>query len=198
MALVSVDKVAKALNTGVRSVQRLVLEGMPRAERGRYDIGQCLLWYVRYLQKIIESKGLAVEDAVGASLRQERQRLIKAQADREELELGARRGELVPVAMYEQEVGVTFNVLRQRLLTLPAQLAPHLEGENRAVIKARLDKAIREALTALVNEFANGTADHTGTAGLDSPGQGPSGAPAAGSASDAEGQRVGRAKSHPA
>jgi phage terminase Nu1 subunit (DNA packaging protein) len=196
MALVGVEKVARALNIGVRRVQQLVAEGMPRPEKGKYDVGLCLMWYVRYLQKALERREIP-QDAIGASLRQERQRLVKAQADREELELGARRGELVPATVYEQEVGVIFTVLRQRLLTLPARLAPHLEGENRTVVKARLDKAIREALTALANEFANGTADHPGTAGQDSERSGPPGAATAGSAADAEGQRVGRAQPHP-
>jgi phage terminase Nu1 subunit (DNA packaging protein) len=150
------------------------------------------MWYVRYLQKALERREIP-QDAIGASLRQERQRLIKAQADREELELSARRGELIPVDVYEKELGEIFTVLRQRLLTLPARLAPHLEGENRIVVKTRLDNAIREALNALSNEFANGNADHTGASGTDSRGQGQTSTAIASTAADAEGQRVGRA-----
>lgn len=197
MALVSVDKVAKALNTGVRSVQRLVLEGMPRAERGKYDLAQCMLWYIRYLQKIVESRGLSTEDAVGASLRQERQRLIKAQADREELELSARRAELMPVALYGERIAAFTMTVRQRLLMLPARVAPQLEGENRVVIKAKLEQAVRGTLAALSEELINGDGHKTGVAGPHSR-TGEAGGASGSAPADAQNQRVGRAESHPA
>jgi hypothetical protein len=50
MALVTVEQVATSLNVSSRRVQQLTTEGMPRAERVRYDLIACLEWYVRYLQ----------------------------------------------------------------------------------------------------------------------------------------------------
>lgn len=201
MALVGVNKVAKALNVEARTVQRLVNEGMPKAAHGKYDLGACLLWYVRYLQAALERalghRGNG-EDSLGKKLREERTGLIKAQREREELELAARREELIPVAIYEQEVATLFTVLQRRLLTMPARLAPHLEGENRTTIKARLDQAVRGDLTALATELANGNG-HADTGSVSgSPGHGSSGATATRAAAEPEGERVGRAAQNPA
>ena len=50
MALVSVESVAGAMDLDPRRVQQLaVREGMPKAGRGRYDLGKCMAWYIRYL-----------------------------------------------------------------------------------------------------------------------------------------------------
>jgi hypothetical protein len=49
---VTVDKIAEAFMISERAVQRLVIyEGMPRKNRGEYDLYKSLEWYVRHLQK---------------------------------------------------------------------------------------------------------------------------------------------------
>jgi phage terminase Nu1 subunit (DNA packaging protein) len=49
MALVSVHKVSEAFGVSARTVQQLVLRGMPREAHGEYDLTKCMLWYARYL-----------------------------------------------------------------------------------------------------------------------------------------------------
>ncbi|HMI51688.1 MAG TPA: hypothetical protein VK525_09255 [Candidatus Saccharimonadales bacterium] len=47
---VTVDKIAEAFGISERSVQRLVIyDGMPRQNRGEYDLDVCRLWYINYL-----------------------------------------------------------------------------------------------------------------------------------------------------
>jgi phage terminase Nu1 subunit (DNA packaging protein) len=195
MALVSVDKVAKALNVTVRRVNQLVHEGMPREDRGKYDLAQCMLWYIRYLQKALERREVPTDDGVGASLRVERQRLIRTQADHAELDLAVARAELVPIATYEQNVSRQIMAARQHFLTLPARIAPQLEGENRNIIRTRLDLAVRGALTAMAAEANNVAANTSGsTASTNGSERAPGGN--VGAAADTEGKRVGRRKSN--
>jgi hypothetical protein len=79
--LANVERVAQALNLDKRRVQQLVKEGMPRAERGLYDPIKCLLWYVRYLQAALEKKAVPMPDGSLTGEREERVRLIRADAD---------------------------------------------------------------------------------------------------------------------
>jgi hypothetical protein len=48
--LVGVDKVAEAFGISERAVQRLVIyDGLPRINRGEYDLEVCLSWYMNHL-----------------------------------------------------------------------------------------------------------------------------------------------------
>ncbi len=138
MALVGVEQVAKILNITRRRVQQLVAEGMPRAERGRYDLGACMAWYIRYLQRALERRELPTEDGASGDIRRQRARLLRANADSAEMELAQKRGELIPIEVFRVEMGSMITTLRANLLNLPGRVAPQLEGENRAVIKHKL------------------------------------------------------------
>jgi phage terminase Nu1 subunit (DNA packaging protein) len=177
MALVGVGKVAKALNVTVRRVNQLVNEGMPKAGHGRYDLAQCMLWYIRYLQKALERREGSPEDSVGATLRMERTLLIKAQREREELELAARRRELVSALEVKDKWAAVGATLKQRVMALPGRVAHLLEGEDRTTIKARLEEQAREILTVLHHEliYGNGDGNHGGTRAPDDSGLGAGG-----------------------
>jgi hypothetical protein len=48
--IVGVDKIAQLFGKSEREVQRLVIfEGMPRINRGQYDLAKCAAWYVAFL-----------------------------------------------------------------------------------------------------------------------------------------------------
>jgi phage terminase Nu1 subunit (DNA packaging protein) len=188
VANAGVDKVAKALNITVRRVQQLAQEGMPRDGRGKYDLAQCMLWYIRYLQKIVDTRQMP--DSVGGnSLQVARERLVSAQADREELELAKVRGELIPVSLFEQVMSKHITSARQRLLTLPSNVAHMLEGETRDVIKGRLAAEIRNVLTSMGEQNEH----QAGSTGEPS-GSGSAAAQAVGAAAIPDRKRVGRKK----
>jgi phage terminase Nu1 subunit (DNA packaging protein) len=146
--LVGRQEVARAFGRSPRWISRLVEHGMPKAGRGQYDLAQCMLWYIRYLQREMERRELPVNDTVGMSIRRERQRLVKAQADREEFELAQKRSELIPADVYAAETAKITNRACEAFLTLTS-MAPKLEGLNRMAIKSKLDAAVREVLTTL-------------------------------------------------
>jgi hypothetical protein len=68
---VSVEVVAKALNVTRFTVARFAREGMPRAGRGRYQLGPCMLWYIEYLHQALErrSQGEGAHALAAARLR---------------------------------------------------------------------------------------------------------------------------------
>ena len=109
MAAVDVSKVASALNLDERRVQQLVKEGMPRVSRGRYDPVKCMLWYVRYLQGVLEERSTPDIDGGSSGERVARVRLLRAGTQRDLLTAHAhfpleRRGDVIDtVAEVETE-----------------------------------------------------------------------------------------------
>ena len=128
MAGVNVETVAKAMNVTPRRVQQMVKEGMPKgAARGEYDLGACLIWYVRYLQAALER---GAQGAAGVSA-EERNRLSRAQAERAELELSARRGAVVDRGRMERAMAAVLVTVRFEVtfaqLTSKEAIAPYDE-----------------------------------------------------------------------
>ena len=100
MALVGSSAVAQALNITTRRVEQLVQEGMPRSGRGKYDLGACLLWYVRYLQKALEARSPRTNTGANGNdpdFGEVKLRGARADAELKELELARQRGEVVEV-----------------------------------------------------------------------------------------------------
>ncbi len=141
MAQLGIDQLAAKLNLTKSRLYQLFAEGMPKNSRGKYDSEKCLVWYSRHLQESVRRREFSRD--------RERERLTKVKADLGELELAEKRGQLIPVSFYRELVTTLCMSIRQRFLILPSRIAPQLEGENRISIKAKLDQAVRGALTAL-------------------------------------------------
>jgi phage terminase Nu1 subunit (DNA packaging protein) len=158
MSTVNVERVADALNLTPRRVQQLVKEGLPREKRGEYDPIKCMLWYVRYLQAQVSRLSPNV-DLAGGDVDQERKqriRLLRADADLRELELARERGEFIALDDVEKTMTDLIVVTRARILTVANRVAPQLVGEPQTVIEAKLDRALKDALTPLTNCRENG------------------------------------------
>jgi phage terminase Nu1 subunit (DNA packaging protein) len=153
MPTVDVTKIAIALNLDERRVQQLVKEGLPRAARGQYDPVKCMLFYIRYLQAALERKSVPTADGGYAGEREERIRLLRADADLREIELAKERGQLV--ALPDIEAALTDLVLttKARIMAIPPRLAPELVGEtSRVMIQAKLERACKESLAYLAKK----------------------------------------------
>lgn len=150
MPTVDVAKVASALNLDERRVQQLVKEGMPREQRGQYDPVKCLLWYVRYLQKALERKAVPTLDGGFVGEREERVRLLRADADLRELELAKERGLLVSIADVERDMTDLVLTTKARVLAVAPRIAPELLGlTSRVMAHAIVEKGLKEALLSL-------------------------------------------------
>jgi phage terminase Nu1 subunit (DNA packaging protein) len=161
MPLVDVTRVAQALNLDERRVQQLVKEGLPRENRGQYDAVKCMLWYIRYLQAVIERKaGNLLGNEGFAGEREERVRLLRADADMREIELAKERGQLIALGDVDAAVSDLVLTTSARIMAIAPRLAPELVGEtSRVMIQAKIDKAHREALSYLAKAANDGNPD---------------------------------------
>jgi hypothetical protein len=80
----------------------------------------------------------------------QRARLLKAQSELKELELGRLRGELVPLPLVERVLGQAILSFRTRMLALPRRAVPRLKGVTGDAAREKVLKdLIYEALTAI-------------------------------------------------
>jgi phage terminase Nu1 subunit (DNA packaging protein) len=111
---VSIDQLAKVLNLTPRRVQQLANEGMPRAARGRYELGPCMQWYIRYLQKALESRSSETGNGI-TNLTTERTRQAHATAERMEMANLKARGEVVMIGAIRLQILEAIAFLGQAL-----------------------------------------------------------------------------------
>jgi phage terminase Nu1 subunit (DNA packaging protein) len=157
MSTVNVTRVASALNLTEQRIQQLVKEGMPREGRGQYDPVKCMLWYIRYLQHVIEKKSVPTLDGGFVGEREERIRLLRADADLREMDLAKERGQLIALADVETMLTDLVLTTKARIMAIAPRLAPELVGEtSRVMIQARIEKACNEALAYLARSVNDG------------------------------------------
>jgi len=133
---------------------------MPKEGRGQYDPVKCMLWYIRYLQNALQKKSVPTLEGGFVGEREERVRLLRADADLREIELAKERGQLIALADVEKTMTDLVLTTKARIMAIAPRLAPELVGEtSRVMIHAKLEKALKEALAALAKSANNGNAD---------------------------------------
>ena len=131
------------------AVSKFVKDGMPKADRGRYDPEACLYWYVGRLRASAKKREAEGEDGSLLSLDKEQIRLTAAKADNEEMTAAERRGALLPLEVYEAEMAKMAQIVKLKFLNMPARLAPKLESLSRNEIKALMTAAVKDCLSEL-------------------------------------------------
>jgi phage terminase Nu1 subunit (DNA packaging protein) len=147
---VKVGDLASFWNITPRRVQQLVAEEkMPTEGRGRYDLLKCTAWYIRFLQKKLETRSPnpALNGVDGADMAAERLRVLQADRALKEMELARRRGEVVEVdiaaAMWEKAV----EKMRARMLaSVSAGAVKWAAGTSRAEAHRLLVGIVHDAL----------------------------------------------------
>lgn len=137
--------IARFLNLTERRVQQLARDGIiPKPEKGKYDLVRCVQQYVQYLQDRAYGSGVSAQDT-----HHERARLIKAQADKTELEVATMRNQLVAIESVETDWLQHISACRMRLLALPTKTAFQIAVmQEPAEIERFLKHSIYEALVA--------------------------------------------------
>lgn len=93
-----VTALARLLNVTERRVQQLAKDGIiSKPLKGKYDLVGCVQGYIRYLQDRDSAKGVAAIDS-----HLERARLIKAKADKTEIEVEALMATYIQAAEVER------------------------------------------------------------------------------------------------
>jgi phage terminase Nu1 subunit (DNA packaging protein) len=107
-------------------------------------LNEARISYIRYLRE--QAAGRAAKN--GLDLTSERARLAKMQADKLEMELSAKRGDLVSVVEAEEAWKVLVGAFRSKLLMFPSRAADVIPGDG-AVAERLLKDMIHDALTEL-------------------------------------------------
>lgn len=150
MAVVNVSRIAAFLNITPRRVQQLVKEGMPCEGRGQYDPIKCAMFYVRYLQNVLEERSAPISEDDSSGERAARIRLLRAKADVKEMQLSSQRSQLVTVKDCDHMVVELNRSTTVRIMEIPPRLAPQLVGEtSRTMIQAKIETAIKGSLRLL-------------------------------------------------
>ena len=120
-------------------IRQLTAEGLPKAGRNRYPLVACIRWYIDYWR--------GRSDGLDDLTKREKRRLLKAQADGQEIKNKVVLGELVPAAEIEESWGRIVLAIRQQMLALADRLPALLETATTA--KQRREVCLREIRTVL-------------------------------------------------
>lgn len=142
---------SKRLGISAKQLRRLTKKhDAPRNDDGSYPWPEVVDWYKDFKQdEALRRRGINRE-AGEADYEQARAREKAAKADMAELELLERKGELIPVQVYKDELASVLTSVRSRLLNLPGrlgrELAPEMKPEEAEQI---VEQGVREALEEL-------------------------------------------------
>lgn len=132
------------------ALTKLVKQGMPKEDRGQYDPVRCMFWYLGRLRRSVHHKETANDEGGTSNLQAERKRLVKMQADREELNLAKARGEVIAIADHEAILADMAMEVKARVMGVGPRVAPKLVGlESRVQVQAVLETAHKEVLVDL-------------------------------------------------
>jgi hypothetical protein len=138
--------IAKLLDLTPRRIRQLVDEGViQRAEKGRYELVPSVRGYIRYLR----DRAIGADALPDESARASRARLIKAQAEAQEMENAQTRRELVHVDDAAAVAGRIVEAIRPKLLGLGSRISPQVTGcskiaENKAFIDGIAYELLRD------------------------------------------------------
>jgi len=150
-----VNVIAKLLDLSIRRVYQLTNEGViPKAEKGRYELVPAVRGYIRYLR----DRAIGADALPDESARASRARLLKAQAEAQEMENAKVRGELLPQELVSRAWAEMASSFRARSLSIPKKGAPQVFGVNSLpAIEATLEQMIVEALDELSHADYSGS-----------------------------------------
>ena len=131
-------QIAEALQISPRRVSQLILDGMDVS-----SIEAAQRWRQDRLAK----------DNTGEALRAERIRLVRAQAERHEVENEVRRGELLPIGEVRADCIRVTTLARDRFLKMSHDIPPRLEGLSADKIAKIIHEEVTGTLEALCRDF---------------------------------------------
>jgi phage terminase Nu1 subunit (DNA packaging protein) len=141
---------AFALHLSDRHVQRLAKEGLPRPQRGRYNVDASLRWYVRYLQRKLKEAAFPDPDGGLTASTAIRHRLLTMEAELRQLDLAEKRGVLISIEKVGKDLASLVLEVKTRLLTVPPRLAAEVVGEKElVVVQDKIERSLHEALIQL-------------------------------------------------
>ncbi|KHO03236.1 hypothetical protein RFEPED_0755 [Rickettsia felis str. Pedreira] len=156
--------IAKALSLTTSRIQQLVKNDiLPKPVAGNYDLAGCIRAYEKYLQQQNSSKN-------NNNLHTQKLRLLKAQADKAELEVAILEGKYLAISEVELTWLNLLLAFRARMLGIPNNLARQIIALDNdfVAVSNLLEKEIHAALLELSNysgeEDITKNSEHNSTA----------------------------------
>lgn len=141
---------ARRLKLSGARISQMVKEGLPCTEDGQVKVREAMAWVRRTIAPQNGSNPAGAGDLGDAKLR-----LTIAMAEKAELDLAERRGELVPLALAKRAMGTMCRAHRDATLAFAARRGAELAGNwgvDPRVVVADLDAALRSMLVELAEE----------------------------------------------
>lgn len=152
-------EIAAHLDLTDRTVRDLKKRGVFNADgRGQLDLDACRVAYIRHLRERAAGRTSDEAEAEGLDLVAEKARLAKEQADHYAMRNAEKRGELVPVADYTAAVLSVIEMVKAKLLRIPAKVAK-TDSRLKGRIADALEDALDELSAARITEERGGADD---------------------------------------
>jgi phage terminase Nu1 subunit (DNA packaging protein) len=149
--IVTRQTLSECLNISTNRVSQLVRDGMPKEARGKYDLAECVRWYLGFKLKSGPHSTANVNEA--------RQALYEAQTEKVALETARIRKETVAADQYMIDLNQMAVLFSSGLDSIGGRLASQLAGmTDPAEIAAHLThetNAIRESVADAIAMYAS-------------------------------------------
>ncbi len=146
--IVTARVLAKLLKLSERRVQQLVKEGVLTKEKnGQYPMIENIHRYIDYIG--VRAKNDDSDIDLNVALKEEKLRLIKAQADNEEIKARLASNKAIDAEQLEHALAEVLGMMRNKLLSIPERVETTLVGEtDKDVFKKILTAELKDAMYA--------------------------------------------------
>jgi phage terminase Nu1 subunit (DNA packaging protein) len=147
--IVTRQTLSECLNISTNRVSQLVRDGMPRERRGKYDLAQCVRWYLGFKLKSGPHSTANVNEA--------RKKLYEAQVEKTELETSRIKRETIPADEHMIDMNQLAVMFTSGLDALTGRLSSVLPGDQAANAELILKEtnAIRESVADAITMYAS-------------------------------------------
>jgi hypothetical protein len=148
--IVNIAQLGDVVNLKARRLYMLRHEGMPQISPGRYDLGACCRWYVRFLQRKLLDRANPKEESATAAAGVLRYKMLSIESELKQIDLAERREKLISAEKVQQDVKAIVREIRRRFGELPRKIAAEVLGEtDLAVSQVKINRSLKGALAAL-------------------------------------------------
>ncbi|WP_440682337.1 hypothetical protein [Cysteiniphilum halobium] len=146
--IITARVLAKLLKLTERRVQQLVKEGvLTKESNGKYPMVENIHRFIDYID--IRAKNNDSDIDLNVAIKEEKLRLIRAQADNEEIKARLASSKAIDAEQLEHALAEVLGMMRNKLLSIPERVETTLVGEtDKDVFKKVLSAELKDAMYA--------------------------------------------------
>ena len=148
--IVGIVELGDVIHLKSRRIYDLRHEGMPMCSPGKYDLGACCRWYVRFLQRKIAERANPPETSATAAVGVAKNTILAIESEMKQISLAEKREQLISVEKSQKDLHAIVREIRKRILALSPKIAIAVVGEkDLAVSQVLIDRTLKSALAEL-------------------------------------------------